>query len=124
MPEMRAWIAVRSLVTASMQAGRGRYDRTYGTFAAIHDAVAGGSLSRTTSFQDNLDATRRRWEKISEALSRAASAGQLRIEQAPPRHTAFVLNESPETVRDLSDPPPNTPPPAAVADWAGVAVHD
>lgn len=110
------------LVAFSLNDCRGRHDRAGAILLAIHDRLTGGSLARGGDHFVDLGAARRTADRVSETLGRAAYFGHLRVERAEPLHAGFVVDDAPDTERELEGAPGSTP--APVTDWVGVLVRD
>ena len=123
MRDDRARTAIRGLVWASANAGHDRYDRASAMLLEIHAELTGGSLSRHERDPASLGSARLMWERISEALEHATAAGRLRIEPAMRFQPTFVLEDAPDTLRDLDAPPPSLPG-VQLADWVGIELVD
>ena len=124
MRDDRARTAIRGLVWAATNARHDRYDRASATLLALHAELTGGSLSRyerdpASLGSARLGSARLMWERISEALECATASGRLRIEQAMRFQPTFVLEDAPDTLRDLDAPTPS-PPRLELADWVGI----
>jgi hypothetical protein len=115
--------AIDALVSFSLGGSQGRHDHTAATLLAIHDRLTGGWLSRGDGYPVDLGTARRTAERVSEALGHAAYFGHLRIERATPLHVGFVLEDAPDTMRDVVEAAPESIP-AHVADWIGVVIRD
>ena len=123
MRDDRARTAIRGLVWAAANASHDRYDRASAMLLAIYAELTGGSLSRHERDPASLGSDRLMWERISEALECATASGRLRIEQAMRFQPTFVLEDAPDTLRDLDAPPPSLPG-LQLADWVGIELVD
>ena len=119
----RARTAIQGVAWAAANDGHHRYDRASAVLLAIYAELTGGSPSRQEGAPDSLGSARLMWERISEALDSAMACGRLRIEQAMEVQPTFVLEDAPDTLRELDTPPPSLPG-LQLADWIGIELVD
>ena len=99
-----------------------RHARAPATLLAIHAELAGGSRFPTDRGLRS-GSVRVTWDRISEALEFATLSGRLRVALATRLDATFVLDDAPDTVRDLEGPQPGLSPEEST-DWVGIELVD